>query len=454
MGDKFHTRRRRHAARFHQRQQQEQEPEPGLEGEEVEETEPSSSADTEVGSTDEGTFRSRRRNMELERRRRLEEEEEEGEDGEDDDGIVLPGAVHFGGTRSSRNNNQTDDTSVMTPTSITFESEDVEDTSHSNNDYTATSVPVAVPADSTVRQQRNELNHLIEAELVPEHEIDEEMMLDRARKTIINTSPEAVQVQTVEELLQQEEEENALPKRRRLCTIFFGCIIVAAVAVGLGLGLSSKPGGGVDEGEPTLMPSASPSAVPTMSPTHSSLYMILNDELVDVVPDLEDVITSQDTSRPEYNAWNWMVTTDTTTSSYLSAESEEGSVNDNTRRLEEGEAADDFDVATMIVQRFVIATLYYAWTRDGTFQKLNDVFLNPTLNVCDWNGPYFENESFLNPIADEDNIHGIFCEITAEDGQNRNVVTRIDLSSNNLSGRGLQPILRKLTALSTSSMLF
>ena len=366
-----------------------------------------------VFATDTTTFRDRRRQA----RRELMERDDDSErsDFDDDDGTsgppVMPGAVPISvgrratGTTTDEVDNYVDISSVtMSYGDSLVEQHEPSSTGRSNND-----------------EMSNE-QLVIEAQLVSELDIDEGVMLDRAMETIINTAPEA-------EIVEDDES-----KRRRTTRLIaaLGCFTVAiGVGLGAGLSLTSQNTPITLSPPPTEMPSLRPSQVPSTAPTNTDLYTILHDN--DVIPDLDNILASGDDSIPEYRAWEWMTTRDE--SAILAGL--------GTGQVEDWE----------IVQRFVVATLYFEWTTVRAFQHLNQVFLSPR-SVCEWNGKYFLQD-------DDDERYGVFCGVdglvdgsnmaeAASSGTNgqdlQSRVTRIDLTNNNLSGR-INPIIRHLTGL-------
>jgi len=273
---------------------------------------------------------------------------------------------------------------------------------------------------------------ILEAELVSESET---VVLERVREAIIQAAPEAYAVikNPDEDSGSKEDgsddgEWSCLKRRSNNSMMVVGGVTVSlAVALGVGLGLGlqqqqapAEPAGSQTTNRaPTLQPSVGPTAIPSSDTSNTELYSILQSN--GILPNLNAVIAEKNESIPEYRAYKWMTTADTF--------------------LDDDTMVEDWEV----IQRFVVATLYYAWTRDGSFQDLNNVFLTPD-SVCDWNGKYHG--------SDEEG-HGIFCESgVSGDGINETNmedvgrVTRIELSDNNLSGR-IHSLLGQLTALRT-----
>jgi hypothetical protein len=354
----------------------------------------------------------RRMSYRADRARRESQVEADGEDDAGDDitattattsqdqseAVITPGAQFIPGFAPTVNNSDSQHDNLASPQEEAVHVRSPSDaplrtekTGSNNNDliYGETNDPIsmmnrsshhtATTATSGSTSQRSNLNdeeelHLLEAQLVSDDVagnaaglVDEGVMLDRARESILRQA--AVGEVVVTSFVEENSDEKYLKtrmrtmtKRRRIIWTIITGIVVLVVAIGTGIGISLSGGGDVSI-------NGAASEKPTAAPTHSSLYQILEDATTDAngslvgLLDTESMLANE--RSPEYKAYRWMVE------------------NDDVSQRIGGERIGQEEEQETLIQRFVVATLYFEWTQAGQLFHLGDVFLSP-LHVCDW----------------------------------------------------------------------
>jgi hypothetical protein len=148
-------------------------------------------------------------------------------------------------------------------------------------------------------------------------------------------------------------------RRRIVWTVIIG-VLLLVVAVGVGMGINFSGGGGVTNDDAA-------SEEPTAAPTHSAFYQILEDATTNVngslvgLLDIESMLSNE--TSPDYKAYRWIIQ------------------NDDVYQTIDGESIGKEEET--LIQRFVVATLYFEWAKAEQIFHLGGVFLSAQ-HVCDW----------------------------------------------------------------------